>query len=116
MRNMGGSFGIAFVTTFLARDAQVHQALMVGHLTPTDPAFASRLASATHAMSLQTDPVTATRQAYSAVYALLGQQAQLWAFVDNFFLFGLLAFVGLPMVFLFKRRKPAQPPPPGAAH
>ncbi len=43
MRNLGGSIGIAFVTTMLARGAQTHQALMVGHLTPTDPAFAQRL-------------------------------------------------------------------------
>ena len=115
MRNMGGSFGIAFVTTMLARDAQVHQALMVGHLTPADPAYVSRMAVATHALAQQTDPVTATRQAYAAIYALLGQQAQLWAFVDNFFVFGLLSFIGLPMIFLFKRSKPVQPPP-GAAH
>ncbi len=30
MRNLGGSIGIAFVTTMLARGAQAHQALMVG--------------------------------------------------------------------------------------
>ena len=41
MRNLGGSIGIAFVTTMLARGAQAHQALMVGHLTPTDPAFSA---------------------------------------------------------------------------
>src|SRR5580693_8506484 len=46
MRNLGGSIGIAFVTTMLARGAQAHQALMVGHLTPTDPAFAQRFAAA----------------------------------------------------------------------
>jgi hypothetical protein len=59
----------------------------------------------------QTDPVTATRQAYNAVYSLLDQQAHLWAFVDNFYLFGLLALAGIPLVFLFKRiamvKKPA---------
>jgi len=35
MRNLGGSIGIAFVTTMLARGAQTHQALMVGHLGRT---------------------------------------------------------------------------------
>jgi len=39
MRNLGGSFGIAAVTTIIARRAQVHQALMVGHMTPYDPAY-----------------------------------------------------------------------------
>ena len=91
--------------------AQAHQALMVGHLTPTDPAFKEQFAAAKSVLGHQTDPVTATRQAYSAVYSLLDQQAHLWAFVDNFYLFGLLALAGIPLVFLFKRistvKKPA---------
>ena len=103
MRNLGGSIGIAFVTTMLARGAQTHQALMVGHLTPTDPAFAHRLAAAKNLLTHHADPVTATHQAYAGVYALLDQQAHLWAFVDNFFLFGVLALGGIPLIFLFKR-------------
>ena len=115
MRNLGGSIGIAFVTTMLARGAQTHQALMVGHLTPTDPAFAQRFAAAKHVLSQQTDPATATMQAYAAVYSLLDQQAHLWAFVDNFFLFGVLALAGIPLIFLFKRPKYMKPAP-AAAH
>ena len=113
MRNLGGSIGIAFVTTMLARGAQVHQALMVGHLTPTDPAYAQRLAAAKKMLSLHTDPVTATHQAYAAVYALLDQQAHLWAFVDNFFIFGLMSILAAPLIFLFKRVTPAAGRPAG---
>src|SRR5450432_1265161 len=111
MRNLGGSIGIAFVTTMLARGAQTHQALMVGHLTAGDPAFARQFDAAKSVLGHQTDPVTATKQAYNAVYSLLDQQAHLWAFVDNFYLFGLLALAGIPLVFFFKRitavKKPA---------
>jgi len=112
MRNLGGSIGIAFVTTMLARGAQRHQALMVGHLTATDPAFAQRFAQAKAMLSHQTDPVTATQRAYAAVYSLVDQQAHLWAFVDNFRLFGLLALAGVPLIFLFKppKRPPATQP------
>jgi DHA2 family multidrug resistance protein len=116
MRNLGGSIGIAFVTTMLARGAQSHQALMVGHLTPTDPAFAHRLAAAKNLLAHHADSVTATRQAYNAVYSLLDQQAHLWAFVDNFFLFGVLALAGIPMIFLFKRVQYAKKPATGAGH
>jgi len=116
MRNLGGSIGIAFVTTMLARDAQTHQALMVGHLTPTDPAFVQRFSQAKSMLSLHTDPVTASRQAYNAVYSLLDQQAHLWAFVDNFFIFGVLALCGIPLVFFFKRVQYAKKPPAGAGH
>src|SRR5262249_11135493 len=33
MRNMGGSFGIALVTTMLVRRAQFHQSVLASHLT-----------------------------------------------------------------------------------
>jgi DHA2 family multidrug resistance protein len=111
MRNLGGSIGIAFVTTMLARGAQTHQALMVGNLATDNPAFARQFDAAKSVLGHQTDPVTATKQAYNAVYSLLDQQAHLWAFVDNFYLFGLLALAGIPLVFFFKRimgvKKPA---------
>jgi DHA2 family multidrug resistance protein len=103
MRNLGGSIGIAFVTTMLARGAQKHEALMVDHLTPTDPAFTQQLAAAQHALARHADPVTATGQAYSVLYQTLDAQAHLWAFVDNFRLFCLLALGCVPFVFLFKR-------------
>lgn len=110
MRNLGGSIGIAFVTTMLARDAQAHQALMVGHLTPTDPAFAQVLAGAKNLLSHYADPVAATQQAYAVIYSLLDQQARLWAYVDNFFIFGVLALAGVPLIFLFKRVQYARKP------
>jgi DHA2 family multidrug resistance protein len=111
VRNLGGSIGIAFVTTMLARGAQVHQALLVGHLTPTDPVFSQRLAAAHALLVRHGDPVRATSQAYSLVYNTLDRQAHLWAFVDNFRLFGLLALGGIPLIFLFKRinRTPVRP-------
>ena len=36
VRNLGGSFGVAFVTTILSRRAQFHQAHLVENLTPFD--------------------------------------------------------------------------------
>ncbi|MDE3068665.1 MAG: DHA2 family efflux MFS transporter permease subunit, partial [Verrucomicrobiota bacterium] len=111
MRNIGGSIGIAFVTTRIARDAQVHQLLMAGHMTPANPAFAHRLATLQHVLARQSDPVTAAGRAYGLIYQTLDRQAHLWAFVDSFKLFGWLALGCLPLVFLFKRvrrgKKPA---------
>jgi hypothetical protein len=37
VRNIGGSVGIAAITTLLARGAQRHQALLVHHVSPYDP-------------------------------------------------------------------------------
>jgi DHA2 family multidrug resistance protein len=38
-RNIGGSVGIAFVTTVVARRAQFHQSVLAAHLTPFDVPF-----------------------------------------------------------------------------
>ncbi|HZF00713.1 MAG TPA: DHA2 family efflux MFS transporter permease subunit [Methylomirabilota bacterium] len=111
MRNLGGSVGIAFVTTMVARGTQAHQALMTGHLTATDPAFRQQLAAAQHYLARHTDPVTALHQATAVVYNTLGAQAHLWAFVDNFRLFGLLSIFCVPLIFLFKPpKRPASRP------
>ena len=114
MRNLGGSIGIAFVTTMLARGAQAHQALMVGHLAPDNPAFRQQFDSAKNLLTHHADSVTASRQAYNAVYSLLDQQAHLLAFVDNFYIFGVMAVITMPLIFLFKRVTTLTKTMPGA--
>jgi DHA2 family multidrug resistance protein len=116
VRNLGGSVGIAFVTTALDRGAQVHQALMVGHLTPTDPAFAHRLAATQAVFAQNHDAITAQAMAYATIYNTLDQQAHLWAFVDVFMLFGCIALGAIPMVLLFKKVKLPAKPAPAAGH
>jgi DHA2 family multidrug resistance protein len=103
MRNIGGSLGIALVTTMLARDAQVHQVALVAHTTPYDAVFVQQLAARKAALAAHTDPVTATMQAYQLTYDQVLRQARLWAFVDNFRLFGLLCLACLPLVFRFRK-------------
>ena len=52
LRNLGGSIGIAVVTTLLAQRSQFHQATLVSHITPWDPETQVRLAQwATHFVS-----------------------------------------------------------------
>jgi len=104
MRNLGGSFGIALVSTLLVRRAQVHQALMVEHLTPYDPVYVERLHAAQQAFAAS-GPVTSDLQAQSSIYGSLLEQSSLWAFVENFRLFGVLCLVCLPLVFLFKKTR-----------
>jgi len=103
MRNLGGSFGIALVTTLLARRAQVHQAFMVSHLTPYDAAYREHLAVAQQALHDSVGSFMAHQQALGLVYNSMLQQASLWAFVENFRLFGVLCLMCLPLVFLFRK-------------
>lgn len=105
MRNTGGSIGIAFVTTMIARDAQIHQAMMVAHTTPFDPAFMHQLAVAKAVLATHVDSVTAGLQAHQLIYDRVLQQSKLWAFVDNFRIFGVLCLLCIPVVFRFKAVK-----------
>jgi DHA2 family multidrug resistance protein len=113
MRNLGGSFGIALVSTLIVRRAQVHQAMMVAHLTPFDPVYVNRLAAATRALTPQSGALLAHDQAQGLIYGTLLNQASLWAFVENFRLFGLLCLACLPLVLLFKRVQRRTGPPAG---
>ena len=98
MRNTGGSVGIATVTTMLARGAQVHQAMMVAHLTPYDPAFQQRVGD------MAARGVT-TQQAYAGIYGTLVRQATLLSYIDIFRVLSFLCLLCVPATLLFERVK-----------
>lgn len=63
-RNIGGSAGIAMVTTILARREQFHQQVLVSHLTPLDPAYGDMLRNTTAAIAARgSNVVDAANQA-----------------------------------------------------
>lgn len=106
LRNMGGSMGIALVSTMMARDAQRHQAMMVGHVTPSDPASRHLLHYLRGLFASRTDVVDATHQAYLAIYHIVVQQSILWAYIDNFRMLSYVALIGVPFALLLKRSSP----------
>lgn len=103
MRNVGGSFGIAAVTTMLARGAQVHQAAMVSHLTPYDTAFQQRVSELAGVLGGPASVMLAQQQAYGAIYQTLVRQANLLAYIDNFRFLAFMCVICAPAALLFKR-------------
>jgi len=110
MRNLGGSIGISLVTTLLARRAQVHQAVLVTHVTPYDSVAAQQLQALQNALAVGAGAVTAARQALAQIYALVVKQATLLAFVDTFRILALVSLCCIPTVFLLKRARAARGP------
>jgi DHA2 family multidrug resistance protein len=95
LRNLGGSFGVAFVTTLLARRAQFHQARLVDHLTPFDPAYVQALSTAKQYLDATLGPLADhTAMAAGYIYQLAQQQAAAMAFMDVFHAQALM-FLGL---------------------
>ena len=103
-RNIGGSFGISFVTTMLDRRAQYHQARMTEHLAAANPVFQQMLQGTTATLHAHGFSVTdASHRAYALVQGTLFRQANLLAYIDIFWLLGVIALVMVPLVFLIKR-------------
>jgi DHA2 family multidrug resistance protein len=103
MRNLGGSLGISTVATLLARRSQAHQAVLVSHLTPYDPAYQRWLDTTRSGLAARVGPTASGPRAMGMLYRTLVKQATLLAFVDNFRLVSLLALASAPLVFLFRR-------------
>ena len=76
---------------------------MVSHLTPYDPVFQQRLSEMVANFAAHGNVVTATQQAYGAMYQVLVRQATLLAYIDNFRFLALLCLICMPAGFLLKR-------------
>jgi DHA2 family multidrug resistance protein len=107
-RNQGGSFGIAFVTTLLARRSQYHQSILVVHTTPLDARYRQFLDTLTNYFSTHgfSHP-DAAAHAQAMAFNLLERQATFLAFQDCFTALGWFVLMGVPLVFLIKKFKPA---------
>lgn len=111
LRNLGGSFGVAFITTMLARRAQFHQVRLVEHLTPFDTTY--QLATSKASQFLQCrgfDPSISQSGGLGAIYGQFLRQASMLSFNDVFYLLSVFMIFILPLVFLMKRGKVAGPP------
>ena len=104
MRNIGGSIGIATVTTLLVRGSQAHQSYLAANLTPGSPATARMLqglgARFFHAGA---SALTAHQEALGALYRSAQQQAAVLSYADNFRLLAYLSLACMPLVLLFQR-------------
>lgn len=108
-RNVGGTFGISFVSTFLARHSQAHQSFLVEHLTPFDASYQSTLHGATSALVDKGVAVaSATRAAQGQIFQELVRQAHVLAYKDVLTVMTFAAIAIVPVVFLLKKNDPSE--------
>jgi DHA2 family multidrug resistance protein len=110
VRNIGGSIGVALATMYLSRRSQYHQSTLVGHVDVWSPETTERLAGWTrHFVTQGADTYTAARRATAMLYHDTVAQAQVLAYVDEFFLLSTF-FFAIVVVLPFMRRVRAEPP------
>ncbi|TMA25332.1 MAG: DHA2 family efflux MFS transporter permease subunit [Deltaproteobacteria bacterium] len=110
-RNMGGSIGIAFVATAIARRAQLHQANLSSHVAGRE--FFQHVQG--FSLALQHAGIgaaRATKMATGAIYGQLIKQSQTLAYLDVLFLLAVFSAVMVPLVLLTKKPRPGA----GMAH
>jgi len=110
-RNIGGSTGIATVTTMLARRSQFHQSVLVSHLTPYDGAWRNAIngtAQMIHARGASM--ADATMQAHGMIYGSVLQQSSMLAFDDAFSVMAVLFLMIVPLMLFMKRSRPPSGP------
>jgi MFS transporter, DHA2 family, multidrug resistance protein len=116
MRNIGGSFGIAIMTTFLSRREQLHQSRLIEHVQPGDVRTINMVHSLQGWFHVRGyDSYTASRKALGAIYGLVQQHASMLAFVEAFWFMGVIFALMMPLVLLLRNPRPKLPvsvPPP----
>ena len=108
MRNLGGSFGISFVTTMLSRRAQVHQNVLSAH-TGNSTQMQHMLQSMTGLYAARSGSGPgATQQAYSSIYGSLQQQASVLSYRDTIAIMAIIIVGVMPLVLLARKPKPEE--------
>lgn len=106
-RNIGGSTGIAVITTMLSRRSQFHQQVLVSHLTPYDSTYRATLEGlAAKLMQQGVNSVEATAKAQGMLYGMVQRQAAVLAFIDIFWVLGVTFLCMIPLILMMRRVKP----------
>lgn len=110
-RQIGGSLGIAFLTTFLAQRENIHRSVLVENINAYNPIARQQLQAMTssfqhHGVGL----AVAQKQAYTVLSGMVDLQAGIIAYEDVFYVVGIAFLITLPLLFLLGKSKNAKAP------
>lgn len=106
MRQLGGSFGIALITTFMARQMMVHRADLVSKLDVTSTVVQARVAGLQQGLMAKGDaPNIALQKAYQLMDYAVMKQASVLSYMDVFYNIGLVFLICVPFVLMIKGNK-----------
>jgi len=108
IRTIGGSVGLSYVSTMLARYSQAHQAMMVEHFSSSNLSYQHHLRSAQILLERHFNPTDALIRAHDLLYRALLQQASYWSFVNIYFVIACVCLFCVLCVFTFKTPQKVQ--------
>ncbi|MEZ5028958.1 MAG: DHA2 family efflux MFS transporter permease subunit [Ferruginibacter sp.] len=103
MRQLGGSFGIAIITTFLSRQHMVHRSDLVSKLQVSDPAVQQRLHGIQHALMSKGMPADAALKAsYAGLDGMITKQVAVLSYMDVFMYLSIMFLLCVPFVIMVR--------------
>ena len=112
VRNIGGSIGIAVISTMITRSAQKHQVYMTAHTGPGAMAFTQMAGGISQTLAHKGQPF-AQQQAYARIAGLISGQATTLAYIDIISLLAILVACLSPLVLIMRRPpRTGEAPPP----
>jgi len=106
MRQLGGSFGVALITTYMARQNMVHRSALVSRLDVNNPSVQQRVNAIQQSfISKGLNSDAALKSSYSAMDHMVSKQAAVLSYMDVFFYLGVIFLVCVPFVLMVKGNK-----------
>ena len=109
MRQLGGSFGVALITTFMARQNMMHRNDLVAKLDTNNPDVVNRVNGLAHSFAAKgMDADKALNSGYKLLDYSITKQAAILSYMDVFLYLGLMFLICVPFVLMVKAKKAAK--------
>ncbi|MFY0256299.1 DHA2 family efflux MFS transporter permease subunit [Chitinophaga sp. 30R24] len=117
MRQLGGAFGVALISTFVTRQTDLHRSTLVDHLDVNNPDVQNRIAQMAASMRNKGfDIMAAQQKAYAMMEGSVMKQATVLSYMDVFLWVGLMFLVCVPFVLIMVKTSKQKVSMAEAAH
>jgi DHA2 family multidrug resistance protein len=105
LRQLGGSFGVALISTYLTRDNQIHRSDLVSKLSINNPDVQQRVETLTKGFQLKGMPWNvAQKTALELQDRLIDVQATVLSYMDVFLWIGVMFLICVPFVIVIIKK------------
>ncbi|HEX7756814.1 MAG TPA: DHA2 family efflux MFS transporter permease subunit [Niabella sp.] len=110
MRQLGGSFGVASITTFIANRNMLYRNDLVSNLDVNDLNVQQRVSALQHSFIAKgMPPDVALKSAYQMLDFSVSKQATVLSYMDVFLYLGILFLICIPFILFVRRKKDKGP-------
>lgn len=105
MRQLGGSFGISIINTYLARRTSAHRVDLISHINPYNTNAVERISAYTKMFQQKgINLLDAQQKAMFLIEKAIIKQSSMLSYLDSYLLIGLFFGASLPLLLLVARR------------